>query len=644
MGNPMQTTQEAVADSTHWKLQRASESGGKNAKTLRKSIPAPSIPCRTVSIGELALCRKRARAGSRAQSPVDRRTDGILSHKGSHIDASASDATANTLPATVSKQYSIDVTHSLQRLQLNEITVTERPGASNNGARRHKSGASEASKTPAEALGKQGKPTWAQVAKSQDSGRVRYGKAAFRVGCIGIDYLICFCCKRRALIARLRNVDPQTLPTCEHVKDERTVRRNSADRHVRANNDQSEVGSITREQYRALNEEEHRRAKRLATLHNIPGPGLARFLWRQGFVYLNPAYESIKDLLDPHGLNDCDLSIETLRAAELAQQAVSAQQMTSRLPTSDQAPSAQRHWQSRPTSTNGTALYLPHATATVPQHISMAPPAGAGYAQASAGVPNNITTLKTFASSFQRAGPLVLDSDSPRRSAEHPDATFASIAGLGTSRPPAVDQNGFSDPNNSTRTAPSVDRQASQSSQAREEQAVEELRMHKSDYPPIPPLNDDDSCVDMEDVFLETPNATSPSYVGTSRRSGQPSMPGPWQVPRLPGFPSSSIGFPASGTRRQSSQLASTPSLGLGTDTTPTDPWGYFVPDTPAEPSTPTPFLARHPSQDLSGLDTIDPRLLSLRKAPDHIDEGLEEQDKPELQGPAHQYGGYGNP
>ena len=127
------------------------------------------------------------------------------------------------------------------------------------------------------------------------------------------SYFVCFCCKARALA--FRSVG-RALPSqpCQFVQDERTCRRDCADRHISPNNAENDLGHISLQQYQGLNGVAYQSARNCARRLGLRERAKEEFLWREGFIFLYPALKSLKNLLNPFGYEDPSLDNSTLCA------------------------------------------------------------------------------------------------------------------------------------------------------------------------------------------------------------------------------------------------------------------------------------------------------------------------------------------
>lgn len=406
----------------------------------------------------------------------------------------------------------------------------------------------------------------AGAARGGNAPRIKHGQIAFTLKVP--SYFACFCCKRQALAYRAMQVqDPgaplanhiQNSQVCQCVKDERSVRRTSAGRH-RYDSEEARQGdswSISPQSYGTLNGDAYRDARDLANRRGLNGRPREEFLWREGFVCLYPAYQPVAHLLNPFGYDDPMLDIGKVCQLERQQS-----------PAPSPAPT-----------------YAQVAASTVAASTSRTSPRPDPFWMQ----PNARGILATN-SAHQSS---VQGSQASRRAPQLEAST--SIGSRGPfSPPPYFDQPPANTPQDSYFSVQALRTNSMMMETLPWDSGTSAF--HSGD--PIHGVND--------------PMATEYSPLSEMSTSHQHTAAVPWR----PSFSAGSISYAQSvqgtGYRTPSSQQhPSTPSFGHRTDSTRTGHSSRLVPQTPADPGTPTPH--QQPAEEtLSGLGTVNPKDLML--------------------------------
>ena len=209
------------------------------------------------------------------------------------------------------------IEESLQHLRLSEPGHREHAGrkagegsASGTTERRSSIRANNQGRTP---LDGNGCRSYAEVTRGSNSCRVKSGQLLWSPKVS--SFLACFCCKMRAMLCRSSSPWMQS-QLCQCVQDERTCRRGSADRHVKPGNAQTDVSDISLPQYSELNGASYARARNVARRWRLLGHVREEFLWREGFVFLYPDFEEVKNRLDPYGYDVTTLDALVVQVVE----------------------------------------------------------------------------------------------------------------------------------------------------------------------------------------------------------------------------------------------------------------------------------------------------------------------------------------
>ena len=120
---------------------------------------------------------------------------------------------------------------------------------------------------------------------------------------------------------------------CQQVQDERTIRRNCAERHIQPAlmyDARMSDGGISFTTYQRLNGEAYQSARNKGRRRGLSAQAREEFLWREGFTFLYPEYESVKHLLDPYGYADPSMDGQDVQILErLDRQAEDTSEMKS---------------------------------------------------------------------------------------------------------------------------------------------------------------------------------------------------------------------------------------------------------------------------------------------------------------------------
>lgn len=161
-----------------------------------------------------------------------------------------------------------------------------------------------------------------QVLSYEDILRIGMKQGATRLRGMDSDLFACWCCKRLCFRFRARERGlswSSRFGFCQFVVEERSIRTNLGERHLDSLHAPKNCQLISRATYEHLQGAFMQSARARANAHGLRGRKRLEYLWREIFVFFYPAYEPVKDSLDPYGYHESNLTDKRVLQIEACQ-------------------------------------------------------------------------------------------------------------------------------------------------------------------------------------------------------------------------------------------------------------------------------------------------------------------------------------